>query len=30
LRAHGFKDVATLNDDVQAWSKALPTEPRAS
>jgi hydroxyacylglutathione hydrolase len=30
LRAHGFKDVATLNDDVQAWSKALPMEPHAS
>ncbi len=30
LRAHGFKDVATLNDNVQAWSQALPTEPSAS
>lgn len=30
LRAHGFKDVASLNDTEQAWSKALPTEPRAA
>lgn len=29
LRAQGFKNVATLNDNEQAWSKALPIESQA-
>ena len=30
LRAHGFDDVVSLNDNERAWARALPTEPRAS